>query len=517
VTAVVRDSRGRPVNNSREDFQVFERGQLRQIVQFKASDQGPISLGILFDVSGSMRGATQMAAGQRAVEHILSWVNPAQDEVGLFSFDAELRKEVDFTTDMAKVKNAVNSLTAVGQTSLYDAIGKTAAALSDRPSPRRAVVVITDGIDTSSKLTPAQVSGMASAIDVPVYVIAVLSPLDHPGQDSAVVGADTSPVATHLSISPTGRAARCSWSAPAHASQAARDLVTELRSVPAGLRSGQDAGLRELDEDEAPRADRARPQRVFQSVSPGLIVGLYQCPRTSEGFGVVNFVFASTVTGGEIVASEAHPEVRYFTRAEVADLARRRERDAHQGQRDQDQRGRHQVRPARWSGRPEGDRGRPVRLAGVAGGQGRRRQADGVRSQQPQAGLRSRAERGAGWLQVRQREPAGRGEGAARQAGGQRGRRPEPCSSRSRATGLDRCRDDQRDDRSRRAEAVKRYLYRAAPRAAPQDQRLSYSETKPVDSNATRAGPPATRRVEVKILSPEAASAGRYDRSHVSN
>src|SRR5690349_20494835 len=151
VTAVVRDSRGRPVNNlGREDFQVYERGRLRQIVQFKASDQGPIILAILFDVSGSMSGTQQIIAGQRAVEHILSWVNPAQDEVGLFSFDAELRKEVDFTTDVAKVKNAVNTLTAVGQTSLYDAISKTAASLGDRPSPRRAVVVITDGIDTSS-------------------------------------------------------------------------------------------------------------------------------------------------------------------------------------------------------------------------------------------------------------------------------------------------------------------------------------------------------------------------------
>ena len=231
VTAVVRDSRGRPVNNLlREDFQVFERGEQRPIVQFKASDQGPISLGILFDVSGSMRGATQMAAGQRAVEQILSWVNPAQDEVGLFSFDAELRKEVDFTTDMEKVKTAVNSLTAVGQTSLYDAISKTAAALSDRPTPRRAVIVITDGIDTSSKLTPAQVSGMASAIDVPVYVIAVLSPLDHPGQDSAVVGADTSPVATQLSnLAYWTGGTLFMVSAPAHASQAARDLVTELR------------------------------------------------------------------------------------------------------------------------------------------------------------------------------------------------------------------------------------------------------------------------------------------------
>jgi Ca-activated chloride channel family protein len=250
VTAVVRDSRGRPVNNlGREDFQVFERGRLRQIVQFKSSDQGPISLGILFDVSGSMRGATQMQAGQRAVEHILSWVNPTQDEVGLFSFDAELRKEVDFTTDLAKVKTAVNSLTAIGQTSLYDAINKTAAALGDRPSPRRAVIVITDGIDTSSKLTPAQVSGMASAIDVPVYVIAVLSPLDHPGQDHAVVGADSSPVATHLSnLSYWTGGTLFMVSAPAHASQAARDLITELRhQYLIAFEAAREPGWYELD------------------------------------------------------------------------------------------------------------------------------------------------------------------------------------------------------------------------------------------------------------------------------
>ena len=250
VTAVVRDSRGRPVNNlGREDFQVYERGRLRQIVQFKSSDQGPISLGILFDVSGSMRGATQMQAGQRAVEHILSWVNPSQDEVGLFSFDAELRREVDFTTDLAKVKAAVNSLTAVGQTSLYDANNKTAAALADRPSPRRAVIVITDGIDTSSKLTPSQVSGMASAIDVPVYVIAVLSPLDHPGQDMAVVGADSSPVATHLSnLSYWTGGTLFMVSAPAHASQAARDLITELRhQYLIAFEAAREPGWYELD------------------------------------------------------------------------------------------------------------------------------------------------------------------------------------------------------------------------------------------------------------------------------
>ena len=47
--------------------------------------------------------------------------------------------------------------------------------------------MITDGVDTSSALTPAEVSGLASSIDVPVYVVAVVSPLDHPGTETAVV------------------------------------------------------------------------------------------------------------------------------------------------------------------------------------------------------------------------------------------------------------------------------------------------------------------------------------------
>jgi Ca-activated chloride channel family protein len=231
VTAVVRDQRGRPVRNLvRDDFQVFERGQQRRIVDFKATDQGPVSLAILFDVSGSMRAGAQMDAGRRAVEHILSWVEPGRDELGLFSFDRDLRQDVPFTNDPARVRAALGELTAVGQTSLYDAIAATAKTLGDRPSPRRAVVVITDGVDTSSSLKPSDVSGLASSIDVPVYVIAVLSPLDHPGMPLSVVNAADSPVATQLANLAYWTGGDLAMvSAPAHASQAARDLITELR------------------------------------------------------------------------------------------------------------------------------------------------------------------------------------------------------------------------------------------------------------------------------------------------
>lgn len=250
VTAVVRDSRGRPVQNlSREDFQVFERGKPRRIVDFKASDQGPVSLAILFDTSGSMRIGAQTQAGRRAVEHLLSWVEPRGDEFALFAFDRNLRQETPFTNDPGVVREAMNGLDAIGQTSLYDAIAKAAQTLADRPSPRRAVVVITDGIDTSSELTPSEVSGIASGIDVPVYVIAVVSPLDHPGTRGAVVAEEESPVATHLANLAywTGGTLQM-VSAPAHASQAARELMAELRhQYLLAFESAKEPGWYELD------------------------------------------------------------------------------------------------------------------------------------------------------------------------------------------------------------------------------------------------------------------------------
>jgi Ca-activated chloride channel family protein len=189
-----------------------------------------VSLAILMDTSGSMRVGRQLDAARAAVEHVLSWVDPSTDEIGLFSFDDALRLEVPFTKSAASVRDGVARLDGMGTTSLYDAIALTAKALDQRPSPRRAVIVITDGVDTSSAMTAAQVSGLASAIDVPVYVIALLSPLDHPGTEYAVPSSIGSVVDTHL-------ANLCAWtggdlmmaSAPAHVSAAVRDLLTQLR------------------------------------------------------------------------------------------------------------------------------------------------------------------------------------------------------------------------------------------------------------------------------------------------
>jgi Ca-activated chloride channel homolog len=178
ISAVVRDSRNRIVRNlAKNDFHVLENSQPRRILDFRATNDASVSLAVLVDTSGSMRGRN-WSRGKEVVDELLKWVNRPSDEIALFTFDKGLRQETAFTTDANGIRQALDNVDAWGLTSLYDAIAETAKQLADRRGQRRAVIVITDGADTSSRLSPSEVSGLASAIDVPVYAIAVDPPQD---------------------------------------------------------------------------------------------------------------------------------------------------------------------------------------------------------------------------------------------------------------------------------------------------------------------------------------------------
>ena len=102
ITAVVRDSRNRIVRDlARDDFQVLENSRPRSIVDFRASDDAPISVAFLFDTSGSMPVASNLEKGKGVVEHFLRHVKPRSDEIALFTFHKLLRQEVPFTNDPA--------------------------------------------------------------------------------------------------------------------------------------------------------------------------------------------------------------------------------------------------------------------------------------------------------------------------------------------------------------------------------------------------------------------------------
>jgi len=180
VGATVRDQRGRLITNLRaEDFEVFDGGQRRAISDFR-SEATPVSVAILFDISGSMRVGDRNVAARFAAHHVMSWLVSGRDEAALFTFDSRLHEVAPFTVDTRTLQGALGEVDPFGATSLHDAIAATARQIGERSGRRRAVVVLTDGIDTASRLTPTEVSGIASAIDVPVYIIATVLALDNP-------------------------------------------------------------------------------------------------------------------------------------------------------------------------------------------------------------------------------------------------------------------------------------------------------------------------------------------------
>src|SRR5262249_27244783 len=139
----------------------------------------PLTLALLVDVSGSMRVGPKLEYAREVLERLVANLEDGRDEVGLFTFDDTLHEPQSFTMHPTAIDSVLEKAQPFGTTSLYDAIAATARRLDSRPSPRRAIVVFTDGVDTSSVLTPSEVSALASSIDVPVYIVVTVPAIDH--------------------------------------------------------------------------------------------------------------------------------------------------------------------------------------------------------------------------------------------------------------------------------------------------------------------------------------------------
>jgi VWFA-related protein len=231
VSTAVRDTRGHVVQGlTAADFQVLDAGSPVKISDFYVGES-PISLAILLDISGSMAVGGNIERAREAVGLATMSLRDSSDEATLFTFDSKLVQVVEFTKDLAEVRRVSLKGNPWGQTSLYDAIGQAARAVAERSTKHRALLVITDGVDTGSRLTPPQVSAIASEIDVPVYLLTVVNPADHPGGEFAVLANEgkRTETATLADLARwTGGDMRIA-SIPAHTVTALRDLFTELR------------------------------------------------------------------------------------------------------------------------------------------------------------------------------------------------------------------------------------------------------------------------------------------------
>jgi Ca-activated chloride channel family protein len=261
VTATVRDRRGRLIKGlDAEDFEVLDKGERRRITDFR-TEPTPVSLAILFDISGSMRTADRMTAARFAAHHVLSWLEHGRDEAALFTFDSRLHQVAPFTVDTRALQGALGEVDPFGATSLHDAIAEAAKRTAERTGRRRAVVVITDGIDTASGLSPGQVSGIASAIDVPVYIMATVLPIDHIGREGSLPRQDALGEDGTIEDLATWTGGTMFYvSTPSDTSNASRQVLDELRTQyviafePAGTQGWRPLEIRTRNKDYVVRA-----------------------------------------------------------------------------------------------------------------------------------------------------------------------------------------------------------------------------------------------------------------------
>ena len=228
VSAVVRNRKGRFMTDmSVRDFEVLDAGVVRRISEFRHDDSG-VSVALLFDISGSME--SRMPNAREAAEHILSWLTSQNDEAAVFTFDTRLDEVAPFTSGLQRLPATMESVTPFGETSLHDAIAATAQRTATREGLRRAVIVLTDGTDTSSRLTPSEVSGIASSIDVPVYIIGIVPAIDNPLSDYGTTTVEHSALTSSLSDLAYWTGGRTFIvSTIAERSLTARQIVEELR------------------------------------------------------------------------------------------------------------------------------------------------------------------------------------------------------------------------------------------------------------------------------------------------
>ena len=243
VTATVTDAQGRFVPGlTVDDFEVYEDGKLQTISQFD-SERVPVSLGIALDTSGSMMG-DKIAAAQTAVNRFLYDLLGPQDEVFLYRFDSKVSLVSGWTEDRQAVGRALGSITPYGGTAMYDAVAAAVPLAQAGTRRKKALVLISDGNDMSSRTDVDAVRQLIRESEVLVYAIGIdasgASPAAYPRPSSPSTAGPKPPKSSPIpSAFPGGRViaqpppkpGTASNSSPRRSAAEGRLNVDALRSI----------------------------------------------------------------------------------------------------------------------------------------------------------------------------------------------------------------------------------------------------------------------------------------------
>jgi len=176
VPVTVRTARGRLVSRvSPSRFHLYVDGMEIPIPDLSREEDLPLSLGFILDTSGSM-GGHKLRACRELVLAFLRERSP-RDEVALWTFgDGRVLDRFHFGSGWYLLPRVLESLRPWGDTALYDVLARVPEVVAGASHPRRAVILLTDGVDTASRMGPEEARRLVERLRTPVYVLGVEPP-----------------------------------------------------------------------------------------------------------------------------------------------------------------------------------------------------------------------------------------------------------------------------------------------------------------------------------------------------
>jgi len=173
------DKNGRFIEGlQKEDFKIYEDGVEQNIVSF-AQEDVPVSLGILLDLSGSMR--RKMQEVETAALAFIKASNP-QDQVFLIGFNDEVELLQDFTSDIDEIADSLDNAIISGSTALYDAIYLGVQKAQTGTKPKKAVILISDGKEKTSYYSLDELLSKVQESDIQLFCIGLLDVSSNKGK-----------------------------------------------------------------------------------------------------------------------------------------------------------------------------------------------------------------------------------------------------------------------------------------------------------------------------------------------
>ena len=172
VTATVTDRSGRFYSRlTKDDFIVYEDNKPVEVTHFSA-ERTPVSLGIVVDTSGSMQGE-KWGAAVNAIDRFLRMMSDELDEFFLYRFSANADLVADWTADRDRLASLLGRIHPNGGTAMYDAAAEAVPMAQSGQNRKKAIVIISDGNDTSSRVGVSEVKQVVRETEVLVYAVGI--------------------------------------------------------------------------------------------------------------------------------------------------------------------------------------------------------------------------------------------------------------------------------------------------------------------------------------------------------